>query len=381
VPVEVGVTNPVAAAASADQSQGTPKRPTAATPVVRPAPSPYTRQLVNNLVNLPQAGAPITLEQVTAWKQNLQQLVQQGPAALPAIREFLERNQDVVFGSESARALGSDSARAAMYDALTQIGGPEAASVLLDTLQNTASPRDIALLARSLEQLAPEQYRQQIVDAARQALATPTDGQSNPADMAPVFEALSKYGGAGAVADLGQTADRYKYYSAIALGQMPEGAGVPALIQMVQATDGGPVKNVPALEMLTQMAAQNPEARAALVQQTRANNIPPNLWPYLSAVLAGDQIQYRDSLSSSGVPVGGAPNDIRTYHIALGNQNFYTAPPAGGLTADQVNQQLALIDQLLAVAPTPTVQQTLQNARETLLSRSGQPASSGTAKP
>jgi hypothetical protein len=298
-------------------------------------------------------------------------LVQQGSAALPAIQEFLEKNVDFTFGGDVGAALGYGSARSAMYDALVQIGGTDAANVLLGTLQGSADPSDIANLARSLEQLGPGQYSQQILDAARQALATPIGPNANPADVAPLFEVLDKYGGATAVSDIVQAAGNWKYYSAIALAQIPDGAGVPALIQMMQDPATGQVKNVAALEMLAQLAGQNPEARAALLAQVSANNLTAYAWSCISPLLAGGQVQFQNSASGGANP-SLSSSDLNTFHIAAGNQNFYIAPPAGGLTADQINQQGALIDALSAAASNPTAQQALQGARAALLQRSPQ---------
>src|SRR5205085_1410976 len=139
-------------------------------------------------------GVPKTPEQIAAWKQGLKDLVQQGESGLPAIQEFLEKNVDFALGSEGAQALGYSSTRAALYDALVQMGGPAAAGVLLGTLQSSADPRDLAALARSLEQIAPEQYRQQILDAAREVMNLPSDGKANPTDVAVLFQMLDKYG-------------------------------------------------------------------------------------------------------------------------------------------------------------------------------------------
>ena len=376
--VPVLVANGVAAAAPSGRSALITKRPppSSAPPapaVARPEPSPYARQLVNNLVNLEPAALPKTPEQIAAWKQNLQQLVQQGAVSLPAIQEFLEKNVDFTFGAEGARALGYGSARAAMYDALAQIGGADAAGVMLGTLRASVDPTDIAMLARSLEQIASQQYRQQILDAARQALALPDDGNANPTDFAPLFDVLAKYGGPGAVAEIDGAAPRWKYYSAIALAQLPDGAGVPALIHMVQDSGNGPVKNIPALQMLAQAATQNSDARTALLQAVRANSLSQYAWAILSPILAGDQIQYLDS-GSAGANVPPSGSDVRTFHIAAGNQNFFTAPPAGGLTPDQLNQQLALINEMLAAAPNSAAQQALQSSRDALLKRSAQAA-------
>src|SRR5260370_33992157 len=68
----------------------------------RPELSPYSRQLVAGL----QLNGPLTAERIGEWKTNLQQLVQQGAASVPAIREFLEKNADLDFGAAGSQALG-----------------------------------------------------------------------------------------------------------------------------------------------------------------------------------------------------------------------------------------------------------------------------------
>src|SRR5687768_9092398 len=60
----------------------------------KPEPSAETRQLVAALT---QFKGPISPELAALWKSNLTQLVQQGPAAVPAIREFLEQNKDITY--------------------------------------------------------------------------------------------------------------------------------------------------------------------------------------------------------------------------------------------------------------------------------------------
>src|SRR5260370_24043955 len=187
------------------RSQPPETRPLA---LARPEPSPYTRDLVNKLFKLDQGATPQTPEQVAAWKQDLRQLVQQGAAAVPAIQEFLEKNVDLGFGSNGVQSLGYGSARYALFDALAQIGGPEAVGALTGTLQTTADPRAIALLAKDLEQMAPAQHRQARLEATRQALTMAGEGKLADADVGPLFEVLYKYGGAGIVSDLEQNGGR-----------------------------------------------------------------------------------------------------------------------------------------------------------------------------
>ena len=331
-------------------------------------PSDQTRQLVNALV---QPDTALTQEQAVQWKRNLEQLIQEGTAALPAMREFLARNVDLDFGPEGRQRLGYSSVRTAMIDALPQIGGPEAVSLMLQTLQTTSDPREIALLAQSLDKQAPEQYRAEAINATRETLALAAQGKLDGRDVGPLFEVLQKFAGAAAVPDLEQASGQWKYYAALSLAQLAEGAGIPALIQMARdpAAAGKGTLSV-ALEMLARVAPQYPEARSALIEQARQNMIPPSLWPYVASSLSGEQYQYRESVFSAST---GTPSDgnLKTIHINFGNQNLYSAAGVGGLSPDQVNQQVSLIDELLAATNDPAAAILLRQSRELLLKRSG----------
>src|SRR5437899_4508263 len=61
----------------------------------RPEPSPFARRLVATLSNLDFTQGPITEEQAAKWKHTLQRLIEQGPEAVPAIREFLAQNHEL----------------------------------------------------------------------------------------------------------------------------------------------------------------------------------------------------------------------------------------------------------------------------------------------
>jgi len=342
-------------------------------------PTPESRQLITDLVKLPSAEGPWTAEQVAQWKQNLQSLVQQGPAGVAAIREFLQKNQDLDFGLGGWDVLGYPSARAALFDALTQIGGAEAVAVGLETLQNTADPREVALLAKSLETQAPEQHRAEILAAARESLAMAAQGQLTGRDVGPLFEVFEQYGGADVLGDLEQAAKQWKYYATAALGQLPDGAGVPTLIRMVNESNS---PNIPALETLASLSVSNPEARDALLAQVAANRISPNIWPYLSQALTGDEVQVADSVFDR-VLSRATGRELKTTHINFGNQNFYRMPTIDTLTPDQISQQVALVDQFLEVAGSnPAAVQSLQQARAVLERRLTQAeASAGAATP
>ena len=336
-----------------------------ATPAPKREPSAHTRQLVASLYQLDKSPGAMTTEQVLQWTLNWHALVEQGAAAVPAIVEFLEKNLDYGFGAGGNPPLGYVSARAAMFDALLEIGGAEGAEGLRQVLQNTADPREIALLAQSLEKLAPEQYRQEAVTAALQTLTMASNGKLQGTDVAPLFQVLQNYGGAGAVQELEKASKQWNYYAAMGLAQLPDGAGVPALIQMAQGSAGAKGN---ALEMLAQLSSQYPAAREALLDMARANKIGPNLWPYLTPLLAGDQYHYQDASFPSTLPAG-SKRPGEGAHVRFGNQNFYIAPDLANLTPEQVSQRTALIDELRTVTSDPAALKALQAARTLLENR------------
>src|SRR5215831_16547225 len=157
---------------------------------VQRQPTPETRLLVESLVKLQPENGLLTEELATSWKQNLQRLVQQGPAAIPAIQEFLAKNLDTVFGEGGRQMLGYSSARAAMLEALTQIGTAEGVAALSGVLQTTADPMEIALLAQDLEKLEPQQHQAEVLSATRQALDIAAGRKLESTDVAPLFEVL-----------------------------------------------------------------------------------------------------------------------------------------------------------------------------------------------
>src|SRR2546421_7853321 len=87
----------------------------------RVEPSPATRQLVNSLAQLDLRQGPLTPEKAAEWKQNLQQLTSQGAGAVPAIREFLEKNLDLNYDATSGGLLGQPSLRLSFLEALQSI--------------------------------------------------------------------------------------------------------------------------------------------------------------------------------------------------------------------------------------------------------------------
>jgi len=336
--------------------------PVIAVPAAFPEASPATRLLVNNLVRLE---GNITPQQGTAWKSNFQELIKQGTAAVPAIREFLARNQDASFGAGGSSVLGYGSARTAMFDALAQIGGPEASSALNGVLQTTGDPREIALLAEHLDKLEPGQHQQEILAAAREAIAMASAGKLPNRDAGPLFEVLQKFGDASVVEDLQQNARHWDHYSMFALAQLPEDAGIPALLQIASGQDLMKQEvRTAALEMLAQVAPQTDVARTALIDLARQNQISATNWTALQPFLAGAQFHFDDYMRSTS-----ERSDAQTVPLASNYQSFSIVPTPESLVPERLNQQMVLVDQLLSVTSDPTGIQTLQQAKVLLSTR------------
>ena len=320
-----------------------------------------TRALIQNLAALDFSRPGFTAEQAAVWKTNLQSLIEAGTNSIPGIREFLRDGKDVRFNAKQGENLvGYPSLRVALLNALQQIGGPAALNLALETLGSASQPNEIAQIAQHLEADGPGQHRDAILAAARNSLAMGTAGKLEGADVGPLFDVMSRYGGVAAVGDLQGAASPYRYYSAVALANLPEGAGISALSQMLREPNG-PNKSThtPALEALAQLAAFYPEAGARLIEQAKLNQVPDTLWPSIAETMSGARFMI-GNLSEWGLsPQSGD----KTFHLAAGNQNVLKRRNIAQFTTEQREQVRAYVQQLLALNLSPVATEHLQKAQ------------------
>jgi hypothetical protein len=357
------------ASASSDPVTTPPPQPVVVAKryVTRPAAIPVDPAVTANPPPRPQrAQAPLQAQEVIArvgqpdfftggvspqkaaeLKRSFEQLVKEGTGAVPAIRAYLDRFQDIDFDSVGAgNQVGYSSLRMGMFDALRQIGTPEATELSLQTLQTTGDPQEIGFLAKGLEkQLPPDQFRSVVLAAASESLALALSGQLNGRNVTPLFEVLQKYGDEGVIGLLEKSSTKWNFYATLALAGMPDGAGIPALVRIAQeqASAAGGSGDF-ALRPLVQAAMQFPEARASLLEQARLNQVPEKAWPGIAASLAGNYIQY-------------------------GNQLFGNTAPPVVWSKEQIGLRLDLIDQMIAATTSPSGKQVLQNAQVHVLNR------------
>ena len=326
----------------------TAKTQATATYVPPPIPSANAQpnSAMTRLLQLTSTRTPIGRAQASEINGLLAQLAKEGQSAIPAIRAFLEQNQDFSFdGIEGGQFVNYSTLRLGILDVLQQIGGTEAVQVSVATLQATADPLEIAYLSAYLESQQPGQYRQLELTAAQEALAQAARGQIPGRDMSALFELLQAYGTPDVVGDLEKAVARWNYYATLALAGLPNGAGIPTLIKLSQDSALAVMGNGDfALRPLAQVAMLYPEAAQALIDNARQNRIPDKAWATVSASLAGSYIQY-------------------------GNQIFGSTSPPMTWSVDQINKRISLINQMLTVTSSATGRQALQGALASLTAR------------
>jgi hypothetical protein len=293
--------------------------------------------------------------------------VNQGVAAVPGIREFLEQNADVDFRTlRGGVLLGQPSMRTALIKALQQIGGSEAKDLMVQAMGATAVPSEIALLANYLERQAPGQYRNQTLSAASEVFTMASQGRLPGLDVGPLLQMLRNFDAATVKPVAEKLEAQYGFYAAMTLAGAEDGAGLSSMLTWIDNSTGD-TSQAPdfAFQMLAQVATQSPEASAALLQRARSGKIPDSAWAKIAIGLAGDQYGMF-GFTPDGQPQVPSSPGLKTYHMESGNQNFYSLPVSAIASPEQAAQRRNLIDQLLAAKPSPAAVQALEEARASL---------------
>jgi hypothetical protein len=318
---------------------------------VAPGPGPRpAAELVAEMAALNGTNGPITSEQAEKFKQDHAALIAQGRTSVPEIQELLDKNVDNDFADiAGGDQLGYSSLRASLFDALREIGGPEAQAATLHVLQTTAFPSELLELSKNLDEAAPGQYRDEIAKAARESLEMASANQlGNNVEIGPVFRLLQNY---GEVATGPEAPKNDNVDAAIAMAKLPNGEGLPSLIEMAQDSSGG--ARTIATEMIAQMAGENSQAVDTLMQMAQNGQIANNVWVKLAPILGGDQYQ-------SGSSTADSP----------GGRNYSIVNDAA--TPDQINQRIGLIDKFLAaVSEDSAAAAALQHERGVLQAKLG----------
>jgi hypothetical protein len=135
-----------------------------------------------------------------------------------------------------------------------------------------------------------------------------------------------------------------------------------------------PVANaVLPFQILAQATAHYAESGDALVNLARAGKIPDRVWAAVGEALGGKHLQFSGKMFD-GTPLG-ANNTVasggrdplwKSYYIEWLNIRYEQDVVSADWSAEQVEQELALIDDLLELTSSPAAVQALQQARASL---------------
>ena len=191
-------------------------------------------------------------------------LVETGPAALPVIRDFLARNEDVDYDVASLARNARNgklpldfnvppSLRLGLFEALKNIGGADAEKILADTLGTTGRGVELAYLARVLEDLSPGKYRAVALAAAHELLARPLADANDKTDRNFLLATLSLLGDDS--------------FAAQAQAQLikPDGTVDTAALKYLQQTGGEKSLSL-AMQAYADPRVTDPKARERLAQ-------------------------------------------------------------------------------------------------------------------
>jgi len=322
----------------------------------------WTRTLVTNLTQLDPKLQNATPELSEWWRNQYNLLKNSGPDGASAIREFLARNEDISFAG-LPDSVGFSSLRMAMLDALGAIGGQAGIDGLLEALHTTAVPGEIAQLSHHLETLAPSQYRQELLDASRAVLAQAQAGDLKSIDVGSLFQVLAKYGGADAVPNFQAAGETWKSYAAIALGNLPDGAGVPALLELARTSSGQ--TTVAVWPMVAEHAATSDDARNLLLEAVREGNVPAMAWPDLARALGGHDFHINSPPAT--LPPNISYNNSHSWSFQQTSEQFIGVVNVARLSVQEINTRIGLIDQVSGFNPPEAARVALAAGRNTLL--------------
>jgi hypothetical protein len=155
-------------------------------------PDELSRQVVSRITKLKALGGakPGDKRQLIS---ELEALRKMGPAALPSIREFLAKGDDVDFDANAARTLRNGkvpleflvppSLRLGLLEVVKDIGGDAGLQLLNQELVTTGRGVEIAYISGALQEMAGDKYRDVAAKAVRDLLAMPALPATTPGTL------------------------------------------------------------------------------------------------------------------------------------------------------------------------------------------------------
>ncbi len=193
-----------------------------------PAASRTAEEILQNLLTLKPSGSG-RIAIIRKIVHELEDLALLKDEAVPAIRDFLARNEDLDYSEKSQDEgdRGGDrsrwrwsrssppteftlppSLRIGLFEVLEEIGTPAAEEALADVLGTSGRAVEIACVVRMLEAMAPGKYREAAIAAAKELLRNPLpiDNPNRLDDQAEnyLYAILEMYKDTSFLADAGK---------------------------------------------------------------------------------------------------------------------------------------------------------------------------------
>ncbi len=144
------------------------------------------RELLQRLEQTMLRPGPEQSQSIRRVIQLFEDLSDCGPAALPAIRDFLAKNMEFDYeentdeirsgwrdGEMTTDFLLPPSLRLGLLRTVQRIGGNDAEQILVEVLTSTGRGVEVAYVTRLLEEVAPQKYKEPAITAAHELLTHP----------------------------------------------------------------------------------------------------------------------------------------------------------------------------------------------------------------
>ncbi len=168
------------------------------------------RELLQRLEQTMLRPGPEQSQSIRRVIQLFEDLSDCGPAALPAIRDFLAKNMEFDYeentdeirsgwrdGEMTTDFLLPPSLRLGLLRTVQRIGGNDAEQILVEVLTSTGRGVEVAYVTRLLEDVAPQKYKEPAITAAHELLTHPVvtgkTGRLDGRDQDWLFGVLQLY--------------------------------------------------------------------------------------------------------------------------------------------------------------------------------------------
>lgn len=357
--------------------------------IVRSLKSNSSQQRVSNYINLGKSGeiSPdnlhflaktlnISKSEISSHtsrhiNQLFSKLILQGERIVPLITKLLDSSEDSHYwDKKGGQAVNYRSLRMGLINVLDEIGGPLAVATLSNILTETSDPAEIARVFLALEAHAPGIYSDSAMAAAIQGIESAAENikPDSIKKIGPLFEIIQNYGNESAVPILERISSVWPTYSIVALAKLPDGAGVPSLINRINNSDNySKSESILALGLLAQASRNNVEASKILIDLAQKQQLSDQGFFKIGLALGGHELFFKSEFSDS-INKSDRSNEFKdSIHKAQYQYLQHTIDAANDWPEEAISQRLELIQAILATNPSPKVEKLFTNIESRLL--------------